>query len=98
MGSPLAAPLRPSTLPNQTRNSLSWAPWFSSPASDQQGWANKLLEKLLPEISDVNRVVMFAGHRYREFLTAPLEQRGIKVEASLAHLKRGQQLRWLSEH
>ena len=61
-------------------------------------WANKVLAKLLPEIADVKRVMMFAGHRYREFLVEPLERRGIKVEAPMAHLKRGEQLRWLSEH
>jgi cytoplasmic iron level regulating protein YaaA (DUF328/UPF0246 family) len=66
--------------------------------ADRRAWANKVLEKLLPEIADVKRVVMFAGHRYREFLVEPLEQRGIMVEAPMAHLKRGEQLRWLSEH
>jgi hypothetical protein len=66
--------------------------------ADRRAWANKVLDKLLPEIADVKRVVMFAGHRYREFLVEPLEQRGIKVEVPMAHLKRGEQLRWLSEH
>jgi len=66
--------------------------------ADRQAWASKVLDKLLPEIVDVKRVVMFAGHRYREFLVEPLEQRGIKVEVPMAHLKRGEQLRWLSEH
>jgi len=42
--------------------------------------------------------MMLAGHRYHEFLITPLERRGIKVEAPMAHLKRGEQLRWLSEH
>jgi hypothetical protein len=66
--------------------------------ADRRAWANKVLDKLLPEIADVKRVVMFAGHRYREFLVEPLEQRGIKVEAPMAHLKIGEQLNWLSEH
>jgi hypothetical protein len=66
--------------------------------ADRQAWANKVLGKLLSEVADVKRVVMFAGHRYREFLVEPLEQRGIKVEVPMAHLKRGEQLRWLSEH
>jgi hypothetical protein len=65
---------------------------------DRQAWANRVLAKLLPEIADVKRVVLFAGRRYREFLVEPLAQRGIKVEAPLAHLKIGEQLHWLSEH
>ena len=56
------------------------------------------MEELLPEIADAKRVVMFAGHRYREFLIGPLERRGIKVEAPMAHLALGDQLRWLSGH
>jgi hypothetical protein len=66
--------------------------------ADRRAWANRVLEKLLPEIVDVKRVVMFAGHRYREFLIEPLARRGIKVEVPLAHLKIGEQLRWLSKH
>jgi hypothetical protein len=49
--------------------------------ADRRAWAKHVLDKLLPEIVDVKRVVMFAGHRYREFLVQPLEQQGIKVEA-----------------
>jgi hypothetical protein len=66
--------------------------------ADRRAWASRVLDQLLPEIVGVKRVVMFAGHRYREFLVEPLERRGIKVEAPMAHLARGEQLRWLSEH
>jgi hypothetical protein len=51
--------------------------------ADRRAWANKILVKLLPEIKGV---VMFAGHRYREFLVEPLERQGIKVDAPTAHL------------
>jgi hypothetical protein len=50
--------------------------------SDRRAWANKVLDKLLPEIADVKRVVILAGHRYREFLVEPLEQRGIGRSAN----------------
>jgi hypothetical protein len=56
------------------------------------------LAKLLSEVADVKRVVMFAAHRHRQYLIEPLEQRGIEVEVPMAHPKRGEQLRWLSEH
>lgn len=62
------------------------------------GLGEKVLEKLLPEVVGAKRVVMFAGHRYREFLIEPLERRGAKVEMPMAHLARGEQLAWLLEH
>lgn len=60
-------------------------------------WANKVLAKLLPEIRNERCIVMLAGHRYREFLIEPLERRGIKIEMPMEHLRRGEQLAWLSE-
>jgi hypothetical protein len=63
----------------------------------RRDWAHKVLEKLLPQIADERRIVMFAGQRYREFLVGPLERRGIKVEVPMEHLARGEQLAWLSD-
>jgi hypothetical protein len=63
---------------------------------ERRDWANKVLAKLLPEIRDEQRIVMFAGHRYREFLVEPLLRHGFKVEVPMAHLTRGEQLAWLS--
>ena len=51
-----------------------------------------------PEVAGENRVVMFAGQRYREFLVEPLRKRGIKVEVPMANLARGEQLASLSNH
>jgi hypothetical protein len=53
--------------------------------------------KLLPEIRNERRIVMFAGHRYREFLVGPLERHGIKIDIPMEHLAWGEQLAWLSE-
>lgn len=66
--------------------------------AERRKWANNVLDKLLPEMTREKRVVMFAGHRYREFLVEPLRQRGIEVEMPMANLTRGEQLAWLSEH
>jgi hypothetical protein len=66
--------------------------------ADRWDWANDVLGKLFPEVANVKRVVMFAGHRYREFLVEPLERRGIVVEVPMANLTRGEQLAWLSGH
>jgi hypothetical protein len=65
--------------------------------AERRDWANKVLTRLLGEIADERRIVMFAGHRYREFLEEPLERRGLKVDAPMEHLRRGEQLAWLSE-
>ena len=58
-------------------------------------WAKKVLKKLLPEIADKRRIVMFAGQCYREFLVEPLERQGNIVP--MQHLAQGEQLAWLSE-
>ena len=66
--------------------------------AERRAWAAEVLDDLLPEVADVPRVVMLAGARYREFLVGPLQQRGIAVEVPMAHLRRGEQLAWLSEY
>jgi cytolysin (calcineurin-like family phosphatase) len=64
--------------------------------AERRAWASAVLDKLLPELTGENRVVMFAGDRYREFLVVPLRSQGIKVEVPMANLAFGQQLAWLS--
>jgi hypothetical protein len=66
--------------------------------SERQTWADGVLKELLPHLTNETRVVMFAGDRYRGFLVEPLERRGITVEVPMAHLRRGEQLSWLSDH
>jgi hypothetical protein len=66
--------------------------------AERKAWATRVLDKLLPEVAGENRVVMFAGQRYREFLVEPLRKRGIKVEVPMANLARGEQLASLSNH
>ena len=65
--------------------------------AERRQWAAKVLNKLLPEAATFERVVIFAGARYREFLVEPLIKRGIKVEVPMQNLRRGEQLAWLSE-
>lgn len=64
--------------------------------NQRRAWAAGVLKMLLPLLTNEKRVVMFAGDRYREFLVEPLERRGIEVEVPMAHLRRGEQLSWLS--
>jgi hypothetical protein len=64
--------------------------------AERKEWATNVIDKLLPQMSGEKRIVMFAGHRYREFLVEPLRQRGLKVEVPMEHLALGEQLAWLS--
>jgi hypothetical protein len=64
--------------------------------SERQAWAADVLKAFFPLLTNEKRVVMFAGDRYREFLVEPLERHGITVEVPMAHLRRGEQLSWLS--
>ena len=66
--------------------------------AERRAWATKVLGNLLPETAGQQRVVMFAGVRYREFLIEPLQRHGISVIVPMAHLRRGEQLAWLCEH
>lgn len=66
--------------------------------SERQAWAAEVLNELLPHLTNEKRVVMFASDRYREFLIEPLKRHGITVEVPMAHLRRGEQLSWLSDH
>lgn len=62
----------------------------------RRAWGDKVFSSLLPHLKGIDRVVFLAGARYREFLTGPLEQRGVKVEVPMEGLAFGKQLSWLS--
>ena len=66
--------------------------------TDRRAWAKRVLDKLIPELTNCPRVVMFAGMRYREYLIVPLERQGVRVDIPMAGLRRGEQLAWLSHH
>jgi hypothetical protein len=66
--------------------------------AERQAWANKVLERLLPEAAGFRRIVIFAGVRYREFLIGPLQKHGIVVHIPMENLRRGEQLAWLTQH
>ena len=66
--------------------------------AERRAWASKVLQQLLREPLNDKRIVMLAGRRYYEFLIEPLQKQGLKVELPMQHLRRGEQLSWLSEH
>lgn len=69
----------------------------SMPVARRRAWADQLLFELLPLASNYDRVVFFAGQKYREFLAPALESKGIHCDAPMAHLRQGEQLSWLGE-
>ena len=62
----------------------------------RRAWAAEVMAQLAPIAKDYERVVFFAGARYREFLAPALEDLGVRVETPMVGLKLGEQLRWLA--
>lgn len=65
-------------------------------ATERHRWATRVLDRLLPSLGEVERVVVFAGERYREFLVPELASR-CEVVVPLQSLRIGEQLAWFSE-
>lgn len=66
------------------------------PVAARKAWAEQVLAALEPHLAGVDQVVFLAGHRYREFLEAPLRRRA-QVEVPMAGLGIGKQLQWLTQ-
>ncbi len=64
--------------------------------SDRRAWARRVLDQLRPKVVGVQRVVLFAGERYREFLLPKLTELCPKVEVPLVGLRIGEQLQWFA--
>ena len=68
------------------------------PIAERRMWAARVLAQLERELGGVERVVMLAGARYREFLVDALRGKGLIVEIPLEGMAIGKQLRWLKHH
>lgn len=60
-------------------------------------WAALVAAQLEEVVTAGDRVVMLAGQRYREGVTQRLRSRGVRVEAPMAGMRIGEQLRWLAD-
>ena len=60
----------------------------------RRAWAARVLDQLRPKLNGVDRVVMLAGLRYREFLIDDIRARCPSVEVPLAGRRIGEQLGW----
>jgi hypothetical protein len=65
------------------------------PIDERRIWAQRVSERLEKVVPQLERVVFFAGQRYREFLSAHLRNRNILIEVPMQGLRIGEQLRWL---
>jgi hypothetical protein len=68
------------------------------PIGDRRAWARRVLEALASRLGGVERVVVLAGDRYREFLVEPLGKLGVSIDVPMAGLGIGEQLHWLEVH
>lgn len=63
----------------------------------RKNWANRVYAKLERRLSPDDRIVILAGKRYREDLSAILGSAGFSIHAPLAGKKLGEQLQWLKK-
>lgn len=66
--------------------------------ASRRAWARMVGAQLREQLGDVDRVVVLAGERYREFLLPTLRELAGTVEVPMAGLRIGEQLRWLHTH
>ena len=64
------------------------------PVSERRAWARRVIGQMEISLPQADRIVVFAGQKYREFLTDWLQARAT-VETPLAHLGIGKQLQYL---
>ena len=66
--------------------------------AERRAWGSKVLRRLQPELAGVDRVVILAGARYREFLVDAIRGKEVTVEIPLKGMRIGEQLRWLKRN
>ena len=67
------------------------------PIRERRAWAEQVVAQLRRKLDGVDRIVILAGARYREFIMEDLTNRVAQVEVPLEGLRIGEQLSWLSE-
>ncbi len=61
-------------------------------------WAANVVRDLRSILSPGCRVLILAGHCYREFIIEPIQQMGCEVKIPMEGLRSGEQLSWLLKH
>jgi hypothetical protein len=65
---------------------------------ERREWARKVIGEMDRRLPRCEEIVVFAGARYREFLTDYLATRAKRVVVPLEGLRIGEQLSWLGSH
>ena len=66
--------------------------------AEWRDWAEKVQGQMEQMLPPADEVVIFAGANYRKHLKPYLHSRFPIVSAPLAHLRNGEQMKWLSEN
>jgi hypothetical protein len=66
--------------------------------AERRDWVRRVQMAMDHQVVDVDRIVVFAGARYREFLMPYLKRRATAVEIPLEGLRIGEQLGWFGRH
>jgi hypothetical protein len=64
--------------------------------ADRRAWARRVQAQMEARLPQANRIIVFAGQRYREFLMDYLRRRASAVHVPMKGLRIGEQLSWLS--
>ena len=65
--------------------------------SERREWASRVKSQMEERLPEADRFVIFAGQRYREFLSEYLSRRAT-FEVPLEGLRIGEQLSWFGRH
>ena len=65
--------------------------------AERRKWAEKVQAQMDERLPAAERIIIFAGKRYREFLMPYLRRRAAKVEVPMGSLRIGEQLSWLAQ-
>ncbi len=63
---------------------------------ERRAWADRVIQQMEASMPEAERIVVLAGHRYREYLLPYLRQRSRIVEMPPEGKRIGEQLQWLS--
>jgi len=66
--------------------------------SERKAWATKVKAQMETFLPAADRIIVFAGRRYREFLMDYLRERAGTVEVPMEGLTIGKQLHYLAAH
>jgi hypothetical protein len=66
--------------------------------AERREWARRASDALVPQLTGVDRIIVLAGERYREFLMPVLRSVCNDVQVPMEGLPIGKQLQWLDAH